>query len=611
MEFFRQIKSEIKNIFSSKFILVFAILVGLGSIAPPVITALTPDQEYSGPIMYSSVDYAAKEYYEGGYYGDGQDPIQVGDVMITSENPFYWNLSDILYQKEYLQTYTGYSDEGTMLTTPKAVDLALELLDAEFEYFGLFAVNAPKYDDYRYQLNWDGLNALHDQFVYLRVDTEDHDTLREAANYRMYMDSAEFEKKYYKISPTDRLAALDAAETKLDLLYDIVGNNNFAAYIDLMISQQNDQIASKEAEIEMYEGMIVENPDQEEALSANIKRCQDEIDMINNSTIPWLEFRRANNIIPGSGMWQDSALNDIVNNESNLQYMYVMTEEEFAQDIWTAQQYGSYSSYLAAMEKQKDGYREKILIAGNCLNSNQPDMRYVPKGARFITVSFLVYSIAVALFAVLLGGWLIASEFQSGTIRLLMIRPRTRTKILMAKFLAALSICLALYLACTLVNILINGILFGFGDFAYPNMTVSGEVGFFASYVLQFLACCVTIIFAFSVAFMMSVLVKNIAVSIIVPVICYVGGTILLAMVAYTSAAHWIAWTPIPFLQIYNFFIPTPVSTNFYYSLNPIQIMQQNGVPLSLAYGIIMLLALAGVCVFVSVMSFRKRDITQ
>jgi|AGTN01.2.fsa_nt_gi hypothetical protein len=219
MGFLRQTKNEIKNILSSKFILIFAILVVVGSIATPVVNALTPDnQYYSGPIMYAQ-SYAEKAYYGGGYYGgSGQEPIQVGDAEITYENPFYGNLSNILYEKEYLETYTGYSDEGSMLTTPEAVDLTLELLDTEFDFYGRFALSITTYEDYRYQLTWDGIYTLYDQFIYSRVDTEDHEVLKEAGQYRLYMDSAEFEKKYYDISATDRLAALDAADTKLEQL---------------------------------------------------------------------------------------------------------------------------------------------------------------------------------------------------------------------------------------------------------------------------------------------------------------------------------------------------------------------------------------------------------
>lgn len=614
MGFLKQVKNEIKNIFSSKFILIFAILVGVGSIASPVITALTAqDNSSSGPIYMA--DYAVKGgsgYYDGGYY-DGQEPIPVGDALITSDNPFYGYLSNVLYEKQYLESYTGYTDEGSMLTSPEAVDLAMELMDAEFDYYGRFAVNVTTYEDYRFELAWTGTSALYDIFVYSRVDSVDHDVLREAANYRLYLDSTEFDKKYYEISATDRLAAMDTAQATLDRLFDIVENNNFDAYIDLMIAQQDQQIASLKDQIDMYYQTIQKYPDQQEVLEASIKSCQDQIDLIENSTKYWLEFRREHGIIPYSGMWQDTAINDITNSQSQLQYTTKMTKEEFDQDSYNAIQYGSYENYVAIIDKQIDNLNNTIKIAENCLNADQPDMKYVPDGARYATVSFLSYSAIVAIFAVLLGGWLIASEFQFGTIRLLMIRPKTRTKILMSKFLAALIIAFALYIACALINILMNGILFGFSDFAFPNMTIAGSVGFFAYYLPKFIACAVTIVFAFCVAFMLSVIIKNIAVSIIIPIVCYVGSMVLMNLLAYnTVAARWLAWTPVPYLQLYNFFVPAVTSYSYYsyYMTNPIQVMMQNGAPISLLYGIILLLALSGVCILVSILTFRKKDIT-
>jgi ABC-2 type transport system permease protein len=210
----------------------------------------------------------------------------------------------------------------------------------------------------------------------------------------------------------------------------------------------------------------------------------------------------------------------------------------------------------------------------------------------------------VALFAILVGGWIIASEFQMGTIRLLMIRPKTRMKILMSKFLAALLLCLAMYVAGVVLNIVLNGICFGFADYGFPNFTVAGEVGFFAYYIPKFLACIVTIVFAYCVAFMLSVLVKNIAVAIAVPIVCFVGCVVGMNVLAYRMM-DWIAYTPIPYVQISDFFRP---ATN--YMLSPVQNMMQNGVPISLAYGIIMLLVLAAGCVAVSMLVFKKKDIT-
>ena len=267
-------------------------------------------------------------------------------------------------------------------------------------------------------------------------------------------------------------------------------------------------------------------------------------------------------------------------------------------------QYGTYARYVAAIQAQIDKMNNSIIIAQNCLDAEKPDMKYVPDGSRNITVQFLAFSIAVALFGALMGGWLMSSEFQMGTIRLLMIRPKTRLKILMSKFLAGLLACIALYLAGVIINIILNGICFGFEDFGFPNFTVLGETGFFAYYIPKFLACLVPIVFVYCVAFMLSVLVKNIAVSIAVPAVCLVGCILaVFSMYLFSfnfSLMYVMAFTPIPFIQMYSFFTDN----------SPITMMLQNGVPISMAYGIIMLLVLSAICVGVSMLVFKKKDIT-
>jgi ABC-type transport system involved in multi-copper enzyme maturation permease subunit len=103
---------------------------------------------------------------------------------------------------------------------------------------------------------------------------------------------------------------------------------------------------------------------------------------------------------------------------------------------------------------------------------------------------------------------------------------------------------------------------------------------------------------------MLSVLVKNIAVAIAVPAVCLVG--CILAMFAmYMFSMSFpvmtaIAFTPIPFIQMYAFFVDG----------SPVSMMMQNGVPVSLAYGIILLLGLSAVCTGISMLVFKKRDIT-
>ena len=166
--------------------------------------------------------------------------------------------------------------------------------------------------------------------------------------------------------------------------------------------------------------------------------------------------------------------------------------------------------------------------------------------------------------------------------------------------MAALVLSLVGYILGSLLNLVTNGVLFGFSDYAYPNYTISGDINFFAYYMPKLLACTVTIIFAFAVAFMLSVLTRNVAVSIAIPIACFIGCTIVMAAFSYSSAMNWVAYTPIPFVQISSFFTRYSV----------VQQVAQRGISLSLPYGIMLLLALSGVCTLVSVFTFKRRDIT-
>jgi ABC-2 type transport system permease protein len=323
--------------------------------------------------------------------------------------------------------------------------------------------------------------------------------------------------------------------------------------------------------------------------------------MIETNTIPIWEYRLEKNIIPNDGSWQNNAIMDLENYRNQLLYITIVTEDVFSQDSYLTQQYGTYEKYKSAMQAQIDDANEKILIAQNSLDAEKPDMKFVPDGSRSKTVGFLGFSVFVALFAVLIGGWIIAREFSAGTIRLLMIRPKTRTKIIMSKFLAVLVVVLAVYAAGSLLNIVSNGIVNGFADFGFPNFTATGQVGFLAYYLPKFLVCIITILIGYSTAFMLSTVTKNMAVAVIVPAVVFIGSYIGMSALAYRSAVNWIAYTPIPYIQFSSFFT----------QWSPVNSMIANGVPISLTYGIIMMLAFSALFTFIAVWVFNKSDITK
>lgn len=593
MSFLKQTNMEIKSILRSKFLLIIGILVLLSSIAIPVIGVLTkpdPNGNYypGGPIIYEKS--MAMPAYGGDYY-NGQEPITVDGVTILPDNPFYSNVQG-------LDQYDDYID-ASAFTTPEALDLVLEMTDMELDYFLRAAQAITTYEDYRINLVWD-TTKLYDKFIYEKAGTTDIAVLKEALNYRYYADPNTFDDTYVNISASERQAAIDKDDAYLNRLYEVIENNNFDEFIAISIEQQQSQIDSINKSIEIQEQTIIEHPDQEEELNRYIEDMKKQIKIIKESTIPLLQFRLEKHIVPGENTWQNSAISSIENANSQLAYSTLLSEEDYNKDPYLPQQYKSYDRYRTAIQAQIDKANNDILVAQSSLDSDEPDMTFVPEGARNQTTNFLYYSALVALFAVILGGWLMASEFQLGTIRLLMIRPKTRIKILMSKFAASLVICLGIYLAGTVLNMVTTGICFGFSDFGFPNYTASGAVGFLAYYIPKFLACSVTIIFGYCTAFMLSTVAKNIAVAIAVPAICFVMSIVGMSQIAYTEAAHWLAWTPIPFVEMSQFFT----------QYSPVQTMISNGVPLSLGYGIGLLLGLSVIFTVISAWVFKKKDIT-
>ena len=597
MKFIKQTLVEIKNVLKSKFVLITGIvMIALAALYPvgtAILSSINNNPDYpGGPIMYEQSINMKTSFAYAPVPDEYSETLTINGITITSENPYFWNLRNLDDQKGYI--------DASAFSSPQAYDIMLEMIDVQIEHYLRLAVVITSYQDYRTDLGWQTEQYVFDKFIYEHADT-DPAVLLEAAQYFRGMDEAQFNEKYIDITPEERLAALDTADSKLVRLYNIIESGDFNEYVALRIEMEHDNIADYEEQIAMYEDTIVKNPGQEENLSYVIEDLKRQITFIETNNIPVWEYRQQKGIIPGDGSWQNNAISDIEGNRNQLLYINIVTEEEFATDKYLTQQYGTYEKYKQEMQAQIDEANENILIAQNSLDAEKPDMKYVPDGARSMTSAFLWFSVFVALFAVLTGGWIIAREFSGGTIRLLMIRPKSRIKIIMSKFIAVLALTLVIYLAGCILNIITNGIVYGFADFGFPNFTASGQVGFFAYYIPKFLACIITILIGYTSAFMLSTVTKNMAVSVIVPAVIFIGSFIAMNSLAYRNPAGWIAYTPIPYVQISSFFT----------QWSPVNTMIDRGVPISLTYGIILMLAFSTLFTFIAVWVFKKSDITK
>lgn len=119
----------------------------------------------------------------------------------------------------------------------------------------------------------------------------------------------------------------------------------------------------------------------------------------------------------------------------------------------------------------------------------------------------------ISIFTIIIGAGIIASEYSWGTIKLLLIRPATRTKILASKFIATLLFALLSLVTLYISSFIIGGIFLGFGAVDQPYLTYSGgevsETSMAVHYIIEYALASVNLLMMVTFAFMLSSIFRS------------------------------------------------------------------------------------------------------
>ncbi|MFC0187055.1 ABC transporter permease [Fictibacillus aquaticus] len=88
---------------------------------------------------------------------------------------------------------------------------------------------------------------------------------------------------------------------------------------------------------------------------------------------------------------------------------------------------------------------------------------------------FAPISSLLGLFVIIVASDIVSNEFSKGTIKMLLIRPFSRWKILLSKFLATLGFAITLWLVTLFFMWVIGGFAYGFGGFSQPHIIVDSD----------------------------------------------------------------------------------------------------------------------------------------
>lgn len=141
----------------------------------------------------------------------------------------------------------------------------------------------------------------------------------------------------------------------------------------------------------------------------------------------------------------------------------------------------------------------------------------------------------------MIAGTIVSDEFSKGTIKLLLVKPYTRNKILLAKYITTIIMIGFSILALIIMQMIIGGIMFGYDSLSVPvlqynfNSNTLESMNVFVCLGINILVQLPTIIILATIAFALSTIVANSAVAIAVPLLIYMSSDVINMLVVQNN----------------------------------------------------------------------------
>lgn len=360
-------------------------------------------------------------------------------------------------------------------------------------------------------------------------------------------DVAEVEK----LSPDELKAHIEEQEKALDKGRGIIQNNNYKIYVQTLKQQQLDLISELELQKKAFEEAASQNAGDQQA-AARISSIESKIQTARDLADLY-EYRIKNDIPLNREDWRSVTLDSIADNLM-IANDPPMSEEDFTmQYSWRIAEGFTYQDYLDQFRSEQLEALDYIQIYKHSLEVGKPEYRQAVSATRRNALDAPSMLVLTTLFCVMVASGIVSSEHSKGTIRLLLMRPVKRWKILLSKYAMVLSLGLGMALLSTLLYLAGNMAAYGTADLANPMYTVVNgtvvESSFFLSLLRDVSFAFISVIFAISLAFAASTIFKNTALSVIFGVVtCFASTPVLL--IAGQLKLKWIMYTPFPYLSL-------------------------------------------------------------
>ena len=169
----------------------------------------------------------------------------------------------------------------------------------------------------------------------------------------------------------------------------------------------------------------------------------------------------------------------------------------------------------------------KYIIENNVDVNKTNDIRGIFKNF------FSEYGLFIIVMVIMIAGTIVSEEFNKGTIKLLLVKPYSRNKILFAKFITMLIMIVFSFVSVIAMELVIGGITFGFDSLSIPvveyNFTNNTlvEMNIFSYLGIEILTNLPIVILLATLAFALSTIFTNSAVAIALPLLGFMGAQVI------------------------------------------------------------------------------------
>ena len=185
--------------------------------------------------------------------------------------------------------------------------------------------------------------------------------------------------------------------------------------------------------------------------------------------------------------------------------------------------------------QEKKDYNESIetIEISKYIIENHVNVEKVNDLRGMLSNFFNEFGLFIIVIVVMIAGTIVSEEFNKGTIKLLLVRPYSRNKILLSKFITVLIMIVFTVVMLIGMELIVGGLIFGLNSLNIPvvvynfSTNMIQEINVFAYLVTQVLMIIPSVVLLATLSFALSTIFTNSPVAIALPLLGYMGAAVI------------------------------------------------------------------------------------